>query len=77
MFEHHQAKNAKATILTAVAENPTGYGRILRGDNGQVEQIVEQKDATTEQQLVKEINTGTYCFDNKMLFETLKLVKKR
>ncbi|MEB2302218.1 bifunctional UDP-N-acetylglucosamine diphosphorylase/glucosamine-1-phosphate N-acetyltransferase GlmU [Lysinibacillus xylanilyticus] len=75
LFEHHQAKNAKATILTAIAENPTGYGRILRGDNGQVEQIVEQKDASTEQQLVKEINTGTYCFDNKALFETLKLVK--
>ncbi|MFJ7953694.1 bifunctional UDP-N-acetylglucosamine diphosphorylase/glucosamine-1-phosphate N-acetyltransferase GlmU [Lysinibacillus sp. NPDC096418] len=75
LFEHHQAKNAKATILTAVAENPTGYGRILRGENGQVEQIVEQKDATAEQQLVTEINTGTYCFDNKVLFETLKLVK--
>ncbi|EON74643.1 bifunctional UDP-N-acetylglucosamine diphosphorylase/glucosamine-1-phosphate N-acetyltransferase GlmU [Lysinibacillus sphaericus] len=75
LFEHHQAKNAKATILTAVAENPTGYGRILRGDNGQVKQIVEQKDATAAQQLVKEINTGTYCFDNKMLFETLKHVK--
>lgn len=75
LFEHHQAKNAKATILTAIAENPTGYGRILRGDNGQVEQIVEQKDASAEQQLVKEINTGTYCFDNKLLFETLKLVK--
>lgn len=75
LFEHHQAKNAKATILTAIAENPTGYGRILRGENGQVEQIVEQKDASTEQQLVKEINTGTYCFDNKLLFETLKLVK--
>ena len=75
LFEHHQAKNAKATILTAVAENPTGYGRIIRGENGQVEQIVEQKDATEEQQLVTEINTGTYCFDNKALFETLKLVK--
>lgn len=75
LFEHHQAKKAKATILTAIAENPTGYGRILRGDNGQVEQIVEQKDASIEQQLVKEINTGTYCFDNKALFETLKLVK--
>lgn len=75
LFEHHQAKNAKATILTAIAENPTGYGRILRGANGQVEQIVEQKDATEEQQLVTEINTGTYCFDNKALFETLKLVK--
>lgn len=75
LFEHHQTKNAKATILTAIAENPTGYGRILRGNNGQVEQIVEQKDASAEQQLVKEINTGTYCFDNKLLFETLKLVK--
>lgn len=75
LFEHHQAKNAKATILTAIAESPTGYGRILRGSNGQVEQIVEQKDASVEQQLVKEINTGTYCFDNKLLFETLKLVK--
>ena len=75
LFEHHQAKHAKATILTAIAENPTGYGRILRGENGQVEQIVEQKDATAKQQLVNEINTGTYCFDNKALFETLKLVK--
>ncbi|MED3800079.1 bifunctional UDP-N-acetylglucosamine diphosphorylase/glucosamine-1-phosphate N-acetyltransferase GlmU [Lysinibacillus capsici] len=75
LFEHHQATNAKATILTAIAENPTGYGRILRGNNGQVEQIVEQKDASAEQQSVKEINTGTYCFDNKLLFETLKLVK--
>ena len=75
LFEHHQAKKAKATILTAIAENPTGYGRILRGIDGQVEQIVEQKDATAQQQLVKEINTGTYCFDNKALFETLKLVK--
>lgn len=75
LFEHHQKQNAKATILTAVAEIPTGYGRVLRDTNGQVSQIVEQKDASPEQQLVKEINTGTYCFDNKALFEALKLVK--
>ena len=75
LFEHHQASNAKATILTAIADNPTGYGRIIRDENSQVSQIVEQKDATEEQRLVKEINTGTYCFDNKALFETLKLVK--
>ena len=75
LFEHHQNTNAKATILTAMAENPTGYGRILRDENGQVSQIVEQKDASEEQRLVKEINTGTYCFDNQALFETLKLVK--
>jgi bifunctional UDP-N-acetylglucosamine pyrophosphorylase / glucosamine-1-phosphate N-acetyltransferase len=74
LFAHHENQNAKATILTAVAENPTGYGRIIRGADGQVSQIVEQKDATPEQQHVKEINTGTYCFDNKALFEALKQV---
>ncbi len=75
LFEYHTAQNAKATILTAVAEDPTGYGRILRDASGNVAQIVEQKDATPEQQKVTEINTGTYCFDNKALFEALKLVK--
>ena len=74
LFAHHESHNAKATILTAVTENPTGYGRIIRDDAGQVAQIVEQKDASKEQQLVKEINTGTYCFDNKTLFEALKRV---
>ena len=74
LFDYHLAQQAKATILTAVTENPTGYGRVLRDVDGKVVQIVEQKDATPEQQLVKEINTGTYCFDNKSLFEALKLV---
>ncbi|WP_339263448.1 bifunctional UDP-N-acetylglucosamine diphosphorylase/glucosamine-1-phosphate N-acetyltransferase GlmU [Solibacillus sp. FSL W7-1472] len=75
LLDQHASQNAKATILTAVTDDPTGYGRILRDEHGQVSQIVEQKDATSEQQLVKEINTGTYCFDNEALFEALKLVK--
>ncbi|WP_431028588.1 bifunctional UDP-N-acetylglucosamine diphosphorylase/glucosamine-1-phosphate N-acetyltransferase GlmU [Lysinibacillus sp. LZ02] len=75
LFDYHTSQNAKATILTAVASNPTGYGRILRDTEGNVAQIVEQKDATEEQKKVTEINTGTYCFDNKALFEALKLVK--
>ncbi|MEK4762623.1 bifunctional UDP-N-acetylglucosamine diphosphorylase/glucosamine-1-phosphate N-acetyltransferase GlmU [Viridibacillus sp. FSL E2-0187] len=75
LFEHHESNHAKATILTAIAEDPTGYGRILRSKDQQVAQIVEQKDATPEQRQVKEINTGTYCFDNKALFAALKLVK--
>lgn len=74
LYEYHETNQAKATILTAIAEDPTGYGRILREDDGQVAQIVEQKDATPEQQRVTEINTGTYCFDNKALFAALKLV---
>lgn len=75
LLKHHESNNAKVTILTAIAEDPTGYGRIIRDANGKVSQIVEQKDATDKQQLVKEINTGTYCFDNKALFDALKLVK--
>lgn len=74
LFEHHVAQKAKATILTAIADDPTGYGRVIRNEEGQVAQIVEHKDATPEQRLEKEINTGTYCFDNKALFEALKLV---
>lgn len=75
LFDYHTSQNAKATILTAEASDPTGYGRILRDEQGNVAQIVEQKDATEEQRKVTEINTGTYCFDNKALFEALKLVK--
>jgi bifunctional UDP-N-acetylglucosamine pyrophosphorylase / glucosamine-1-phosphate N-acetyltransferase len=71
LLEHHSKTNAKATILTAIAEDPTGYGRIIRNDEGHVEKIVEHKDATEEERKVKEINTGTYCFDNKLLFEAL------
>lgn len=71
LFEYHQEKGAKATILTAFAEDPTGYGRVIRDEIGIVEKIVEQKDATIEEARVQEINTGTYCFDNKLLFDAL------
>ncbi|QKS69640.1 bifunctional UDP-N-acetylglucosamine diphosphorylase/glucosamine-1-phosphate N-acetyltransferase GlmU [Paenalkalicoccus suaedae] len=74
LFAHHQDQNAKATILTAHAENPTGYGRVLRDESGKVVKIVEQKDATPEELRVQEINTGTYCFDNEALFAALKHV---
>ncbi|WP_318617477.1 bifunctional UDP-N-acetylglucosamine diphosphorylase/glucosamine-1-phosphate N-acetyltransferase GlmU [Sporosarcina sp. YIM B06819] len=75
LVAHHNESGAKATILTAHADDPTGYGRIIRGEDGQVLRNVEQKDATPEEQKVIEINTGTYCFDNRLLFETLKKVK--
>ncbi|PJN89210.1 bifunctional UDP-N-acetylglucosamine diphosphorylase/glucosamine-1-phosphate N-acetyltransferase GlmU [Bacillus sp. mrc49] len=70
----HERSQAKATILTAYADNPTGYGRVLRGEGGLVEKIVEHKDASDEERYVKEINTGTYCFDNQALFSALKKV---
>ena len=75
LLKHHKETNAKATILTAIAEDPTGYGRIIRTEQGNVKSIVEDKDANSEEKLVKEINSGTYCFDNEALFKSLKLVK--
>ncbi|WP_321387313.1 bifunctional UDP-N-acetylglucosamine diphosphorylase/glucosamine-1-phosphate N-acetyltransferase GlmU [uncultured Enterococcus sp.] len=71
LFDYHQGKHASATILTAQADNPTGYGRIIRDHLGIVEKIVEQKDASEEEARVKEINTGTFCFDNEALFSAL------
>ena len=74
LFEHHEKEAAKVTILTAQADNPTSYGRLIRNQNQQVERIVEHKDANEEELLVQEINTGTYCFDNEALFSALQEV---
>jgi UDP-N-acetylglucosamine diphosphorylase/glucosamine-1-phosphate N-acetyltransferase len=71
MLKEHTQREAKATILTAVAEDPTGYGRIIRSENGAGQKIVEHKDASEEERLVTEINTGTYCFDNEALFRAI------
>ncbi|MBP3039323.1 bifunctional UDP-N-acetylglucosamine diphosphorylase/glucosamine-1-phosphate N-acetyltransferase GlmU [Bacillaceae bacterium Marseille-Q3522] len=71
---HHEKMNAKATILTANTTEPAGYGRIVRDKYGNVAKIVEHKDATAEERLITEINTGTYCFDNQALFHALNKV---
>ncbi|MGT2925979.1 bifunctional UDP-N-acetylglucosamine diphosphorylase/glucosamine-1-phosphate N-acetyltransferase GlmU [Streptococcus cuniculipharyngis] len=72
LIDFHVSHKNVATILTAQADNPFGYGRIVRNKIDEVVKIVEQKDATDFEQQIKEINTGTYVFDNKRLFEALK-----
>ncbi len=74
LMKQHEETGAKATVLTAHAVDPSGYGRIIRNADGDVERIVEHKDANEEELTVKEINTGTYCFDNEALFEVLDYV---
>jgi bifunctional UDP-N-acetylglucosamine pyrophosphorylase/glucosamine-1-phosphate N-acetyltransferase len=74
LAEVHEHSGAAATILTAEVEDPTGYGRIIRGENGEVARIVEHKDCTAEEAAVREINTGTYVFDNRKLFAALQQV---
>jgi len=71
LIEHHIGQGAAATILTANVEDPSGLGRIIRGENGDVLRIVEQKDCSEEEAAIREINTGTYCFDNRKLFSAL------
>lgn len=68
--EHETAGNA-VTVLTAEFEDPTGYGRIITKD-GALVKIVEQKDATPEEQAVRTINSGVYCFDGRALSDALR-----
>ncbi|HSD46670.1 MAG TPA: bifunctional UDP-N-acetylglucosamine diphosphorylase/glucosamine-1-phosphate N-acetyltransferase GlmU, partial [Pyrinomonadaceae bacterium] len=77
LIEHHRATDAACTILGVRLENPTGYGRIVRDEQGQFQRIVEQKDATEEERKVREINSGIYCFETKDLFEALKRVEPK
>ncbi|OQR58717.1 bifunctional UDP-N-acetylglucosamine diphosphorylase/glucosamine-1-phosphate N-acetyltransferase GlmU [Bacillus sp. CDB3] len=74
LLQQHEEAGAMATVLTAYIEEPAGYGRIIRNENGHVEKIVEHKDANEKELAIKEINTGTYCFDNKALFASLSKV---
>ena len=75
LVEHHRQTNAACSILSVRLENPTGYGRILRnGENGFL-RIVEQKDATAEEKLVREVNSGIYCFEPSKLFPALAQVE--
>jgi UDP-N-acetylglucosamine pyrophosphorylase len=71
LIEHHRDNNAAGTILTAMMDDPTGYGRILRSKSGYVIGIVEHKDASEEQKKIKEINSGIYLFDSRYLFSSL------
>lgn len=75
MIEAHERSGAAVTMLTALFDDPTGLGRIIRGEGGRVERIVEQKDCTPQEAAVNEINAGTYVFSNRKLFAALAQVK--
>jgi len=76
LIRTHRQTKASATVLTALLEEPEGYGRVIRGTDDSVEKIVEDKDATPEEKMEKEINTGTFCFDSRLIFSALDRVEK-
>jgi bifunctional UDP-N-acetylglucosamine pyrophosphorylase/glucosamine-1-phosphate N-acetyltransferase len=71
LLKHHQSSQAGITVLTAKMPDPTGYGRIIRCSEG-VTKIVEEKDATSGEKAITEINTGIYLFKAPEVFEHLK-----
>lgn len=73
--QFHLLQGAEATLLTARVESPFGYGRIVRGSEGEVKRIVEERNATEEQKRINEINAGVYVFKAKALVRSLKSVK--
>ena len=71
LIAYHQQEGAACTVLTMRPANPHGYGRIVRGADGGVTAIVEQKDCTPQQAAITECNSGVYCFSNLALLERL------
>ncbi len=71
MIRNHRSNNAAVTILTAEKDNPYGYGRVVRNSNNTIEKIVEEKDCSNNEKTIKEINAGIYCFNKKILLESL------
>ncbi|WP_066371787.1 bifunctional UDP-N-acetylglucosamine diphosphorylase/glucosamine-1-phosphate N-acetyltransferase GlmU [Herbidospora mongoliensis] len=74
LLERHASDGNAVTVLTAHVPDPTGYGRIVRGDDGAVLAIVEHKDATPEQRAIDEMNSGVYAFDGALLADAVKRV---
>jgi bifunctional UDP-N-acetylglucosamine pyrophosphorylase/glucosamine-1-phosphate N-acetyltransferase len=69
--DFHEKSGNAVTVMTALFDDPFGYGRIIRGDDGNVLKIAEQKDASESEKAVKEVNAGMYCFDAAFLRENI------
>jgi bifunctional UDP-N-acetylglucosamine pyrophosphorylase/glucosamine-1-phosphate N-acetyltransferase len=75
-IETYRENESTLSVLTAVVENPFGYGRVLRNPEGWLKKIVEENDATEEERMIREINTGIYCVKAPFLMEGLKEIGK-
>ena len=71
LISTHCELNASATVLTAIIDDPAGYGRVVRRADGTLDRIVEARDADSNIKAIKEINTGTMCFYAPDLFSAL------
>ncbi len=74
LLDVRKSTDASVVVLTMLVENPFGYGRIVRDASGDVERIVEEKDATDDERAIRECNSGIYCFQASYLFDALEKV---
>lgn len=77
LLKYHIKNKNSATVLSGIVKNPFGYGRIVRDDKENVSCIVEEKSATEQEKQIKEINSGIYCFDLKVLWKALSKVDNK
>tara|TARA_B100000902_G_scaffold214304_1_gene203785 strand:+ start:688 stop:1416 length:729 start_codon:yes stop_codon:yes gene_type:complete len=75
IIDEHIKEDRNATVITATLDDPTGYGRIIRNQDGDLLKIVEEKDCTTDEKKIKEWNPGIYIFKIPQLFSELKRIK--
>ena len=75
LVRHHRSTDAAATLLTAVVDDPTGYGRVVRGRDDAVARVVEHGDATDAEREVREVNTSIYCFRRSVLAPALRRLR--
>lgn len=73
--EFHESGMYDASLISAILEDPSGYGRVLRDDTGKFVDIREHKDCSNYELKCREINSGIYIIDNELLFEALKTLK--
>ncbi len=71
LVTRQKANTGPVTMLTIIADDPRGFGRIVRADDGSVKAIVEEADATEEEKAIKELNVAAYCFDAEWLWDAL------
>lgn len=77
LIDYHSKEGNDATILSTNLDNPYGYGRIVRTKDNNFAKIIEEKDATTEEKLIKEVNSGIYCFQAGLAFNALDKVNTK
>lgn len=77
LVSHHRDSGAAITVLSAVVSDPAGYGRIIRARDGSIERIVEERDATSEQRRVTEVNTAIMVVRSSLLGPALRRVDRR